>query len=160
MFIKQWKAKKQNTIKFSLCFFVSLSLGGKNMPFKPIPEEVDNIGEGIVDSAFAVHKALGPGLLEQVYEICFCHELKKHGFSFKRQVPVPVTYDGIEMSAALRLDILVNNLVICEIKTVEHLQPVHTAQLLTYLKLADLRLGYLINFNVPLIKKGIHRIIR
>ena len=130
------------------------------MSFKPIPEEIDKIGKEIVDSAFAVHKVLGPGLLEQVYEICFCHELKKHNLSFKRQVPVPVNYDGIEMTTALRLDILVDDLVIVELKTVERLQPVHTAQILSYLKLTDLRLGYLINFNVPLIKKGIHRIVR
>ena len=129
------------------------------MSFKPIPEEVDKIAEEIVDSIFIVHKELGPGLLEQVYEVCFCHELKKHSLSFKRQVPVPVNYDGIKFSEAFRLDVLVNDLVICELKTVKHLQPVHTAQVLTYLKLTDLRLGFLINFNVHLIKKGIHRIV-
>jgi GxxExxY protein len=130
------------------------------MSFKPIPEEVDKIAKEIVDSAYIVHKELGPGLLEQVYEICFCHELKKHGLSFKRQVPVPINYDGIKFSEALRLDVLVNELVICELKTVERLLPFHTAQVLTYLKLTNLRLGLLINFNVPLIKKGIHRIVR
>jgi len=130
------------------------------MSFMPIPEELNTIAEEIVDSAFTVHKELGPGLLEQVYEVCFCHELKKRGLPFKRQVQVPVNYDGIKFIEAFRLDVMVNELIICELKTIEQLQPVHTAQLLTYLKLTDLRLGFLINFNVHLIKKGIHRIIR
>ena len=130
------------------------------MPFKPIPDELEVIAKEIVDSAFAVHHELGPGLLEQVYEICLCHELDKRGLLFKRQVPVSINYDGIKFAEAFRIDILVQDLIICEIKTVKQLLPVHTAQILTYLKFTDLRLGFLINFNVNIIKKGIQRVVR
>jgi len=102
---------------------------------------------------------LGPGLLEGVYEVCFCHELAKRSLKYSRQVPVPITYDGIRLDEGLRLDVLVEDLVICELKAVEAMNPVFTAQLLTQLKLTNKRLGFLINFNVPLIKRGIHRII-
>lgn len=102
---------------------------------------------------------LVPSLLEQVYEICFCHELNKRDMSFRRQVPVSVNYDGIQISGGVRLDILVEDLIICELKTVERLLPVQKAQILTYLRLSNKRLGFLINFNVPIIMKGIQRII-
>jgi len=128
------------------------------MSFTPITDEEDRIGKLIVDSAFAVHKNLGPGLLENVYEICFCHELQKRGISFQRQAVVPIIYDDIRFDEGLRIDVLVEDLVVCELKAVEGMNPLHTAQLLTYLKLSKKRLGYLINFNVPLIRNGIKRV--
>ena len=120
---------------------------------------VDAIAAEVVDAAFQVHSRLGPGLLESVYEVCLAHELTKRQLQVERQVALPVFYDNIKIDAGLRLDLLVNNLVIIEIKAVETLLDVHKAQVLTYLKLASLHLGFLINFNVPLIKHGVKRII-
>ncbi len=127
--------------------------------FEPIPEELEVIGKKIVDSAYTVHKTLGPGLLEKVYEVCFCHELNKRGLSYERQVTVKIIYDGIEFKEGLRLDVLVENSIICELKAVELVNPVWEAQILSHLKLTESRLGYLINFNVPLIKNGIRRFV-
>ncbi len=125
----------------------------------PLSKEEERLGQEIVDAAFAVHQALGPGLLERIYEVCFCHELAKRGISFQRQVPVPIVYDGIRFEEGLRLDVLVEDLVICELKAVETFNPVYIAQLLTQLKLTGKRLGFLINFNVPVIKEGIKRVV-
>ncbi|RLE31296.1 GxxExxY protein [Candidatus Acetothermia bacterium] len=125
----------------------------------PLSKEEERLGQEIVDAAFAVHQALGPGLLERIYEVCFCHELAKRGISFQRQVPVPIVYDGIRFEEGLRLDVLVEDLVICELEAVETFNPVYIAQLLTQLKLTGKRLGFLINFNVPVIKEGIKRIV-
>jgi GxxExxY protein len=125
---------------------------------KPIPPETNEIARQIVDAAFAVHTALGPGLLESVYEVCLAHELRKRGLTVRQQVVLPVHYDGVRLDAGLRLDLLVNDTVIVEIKAVENLLPVHKAQALTYLKLTGCRLALLINFNVPVIKEGIHRL--
>jgi GxxExxY protein len=125
----------------------------------PLPPGTDNIAKQIVDSAFTVHKALGPGLLENIYEVCFCHELKKRGLTIQRQVSVPITYDGITFDEGYRLDVLVEEKVICEIKTVENLNATHQAQLLSQMKLTGKRLGFLINFNVAVIKYGIKRMI-
>jgi GxxExxY protein len=119
----------------------------------------EELAEGIVSSAYAVHKVLGPGLLESIYEACFCHELSKRGIPHRRQVIVPLVYDGVAFSEGLRLDILVDDLVICELKSVESSSPVFLAQILSQLKLAGKRLGFLINFNVPMIKQGIRRVI-
>jgi GxxExxY protein len=127
--------------------------------FKKTTEREEWIAEKIVDAAYKVHKALGPGLLEKVYEVCFCHELEKSGLSCQKQVEVPIKYDGIELDEGLRLDVLVENLVICELKAVDEMNPVYTAQVLSYLKLTGMRLGFLINFKVPVIKNGIKRII-
>ena len=113
----------------------------------------------VVDSAFKVHSALGPGLLESVYEICLAHELRKRGVKFQTQVILPIIYDDVRLDAALRLDFIVERQLIVEIKSVETILPVFEAQLLTYLKLTGIRLGLLINFNVPRIKEGIKRII-
>lgn len=110
-------------------------------------------------AAYAVHKKLGPGLLEKVYEVCFCHELSKRGLKYQRQVDIPIIYDGMVFDEGLRLNILVENLIICELKSVEEMNPVWEAQILSHLKLAGKRLGFLINFNVPVIKDGIKRII-
>jgi len=123
----------------------------------PIPKEPDAIGKLIVDAAYTVHKNLGPGLLEKVYEICFCHELLKRGLTYKRQIDVPVVYDNLVFDEGLRLDVLVENEVICELKAIETVNPVWEAQVLSHLKLTSKRLGYLINFNVVNIGKGIKR---
>lgn len=120
---------------------------------------VDALARQVVDAALRVHKPLGPGLLESVYETCLHHELTKRGIACRRQVPVPVIYDGIRLEANLRLDLLVGDAVVVEVKAAESHSPVFEAQLLTYLKLTGCRLGLLVNFNVPLIKNGIRRMI-
>jgi GxxExxY protein len=127
--------------------------------FKEVSKEEDRIGREIVDAAFQVHKELGPGLLEKVYEVCFCHVLSQKGFEIKRQVDIPIVFEGLIFEEGLRLDVMVNNLVICELKALENVNPVWEAQLLSHLKLTNKRLGYLINFNVPLIKNGIKRMV-
>jgi GxxExxY protein len=127
--------------------------------YKKATDNEESIAEKIVDAAYKVHKALGPGLLEKVYEFCFCHELTKSGLSYQKQVDIPIKYDDIEINEGLRLDILVENSVICELKAVDEMNPVYMAQILSYLRLTGKRLGFLINFNVPLIKNGIKRVI-
>jgi GxxExxY protein len=129
------------------------------MSHAPISEREDKIAKVIVNCAYTVHKALGPGLLESIYEVCFCHELTKQGLSIRRQVTLPIIYDGIKFDEGLRLDVLVEELIICELKAVEEMNPVFIAQLISYLKLAEKRIGFLINFNVPLIKNGIKRVV-
>jgi GxxExxY protein len=129
------------------------------MSFKPLPDSEELIANKTVDAAFKVHQHLGPGLLEKVYEACFCHELSKHGLKYLRQVDVPVIYDGILFDEGLRLDVLVEDLIICELKAVDKMNPVWEAQLLSHLRLTGRRLGFLINFNVPLFKDGVKRII-
>jgi GxxExxY protein len=125
-----------------------------------LTEQEEAIAKDIVASALAVHRALGPGLLESVYQTCFEHELRKVGHAVQHEVKVPIIYDGLTFPEGLRLDTLVDGLVICELKVAEIMHPVYTAQLLSYLKLTGKRLGFLINFNVPLIKDGIHRLVR
>ena len=115
------------------------------------------IGKAIVTAAFKIHTSLGPGLLEKIYEVCLAHELRMAGHDVQRQLDIPIVYDGIEFAEGLRLDILVDGLVIVELKAVEQMNPVWTAQVISHLKLTGLKLGYLINFNVPLIKDGIRR---
>lgn len=126
---------------------------------EPILIQTEGVATAVVDAAFSVHSNLGPGLLESVYETCLVYELKKRSLKAVRQVPVPVLYDGCQLDAGLRLDVLVEDRVVVELKAVESVLPVHAAQLLTYLKLSGHRLGLLINFNVPLIKDGIKRIV-
>jgi GxxExxY protein len=128
------------------------------MEYLPLTNEEERIGTAIVDSAFKIHTALGPGLLEKIYEACLAHELKKRGFDVQRQVTLPIQYDGLEFDEGLRLDLLVNDLVVIELKAVESVNELWKAQLISHLKLLELDLGYLINFNVPLIKNGIQRI--
>lgn len=125
----------------------------------PLPDEFNVVSGAVVDAAFAVHKTLGPGLLESVYETCLAHECSKKGLAVQRQVVVPIVYDGHRFDDGLRLDLLVDGKVVIELKAVDVLQAVHRAQVLTYLKLAHKRLGLLINFNVPRIKDGIQRIV-
>ncbi len=127
--------------------------------YDPLPEKVERLATAVVDSAFQVHDALGPGLLESVCEACLCHELACRKVPFQRQVPVPVVYRGVHLDAGVRLDLLVDNELVVELKAVDDLHPVSRAQVMTYLKLVDVRLGLLINFNVELIKDGIHRVI-
>ena len=129
------------------------------MSFKQLSDYEEEIAKKIVDSAYKIHKELGPGLLEKVYEKCFCHELSKRKIEFKRQIPVPLVYDGIEFDEGLRLDVPVEDKIICELKALDQMKPVWEAQILSYLKLTNKRLGFLINFNVPLIKKGIKRYV-
>ena len=129
------------------------------MGFAPLSEREEGIARYVVDAAYTVHKELGPGLLEKVYEVCLCHELSKRGLQCQRQVAIPIKYDGIVFDEGLRLDVLVEDLVICELKAVDEMNPVWEAQILSHLKLTGKRLGFLINFNVPLISKGIKRII-
>lgn len=119
----------------------------------------EEIATEIVDAAYAVHRILGPGLLESVYEQCLAFELSDRGLSYERQLVLPVKYKEHQIDSGLRLDFLVEGRIVLEIKAVETLLKVHTHQLLTYLKLGDYKLGFLINFNVPLFKEGIHRLV-
>ncbi|MDO8629790.1 MAG: GxxExxY protein, partial [Phycisphaerales bacterium] len=123
-----------------------------------IDEVTDAIAKQIADAAYAVHSTLGPGLLENVYESCLEYELKERGLRVERQVALPVTYKKLRLDAGMRLDLVVADRIVVELKAVESLTAVHTAQILTYLKLTGLRLGFLINFNVALIKDGIKRV--
>ncbi len=131
----------------------------ENYNFQPIPPEVEKTGKAILDAAFKVHSALGPGLLEVVYETALIYELRKQNHSVKNQVLIPIEYDGQPLNGGLRCDLVVENSVIVELKAVEKMNSLYEAQLLTYLKLTGIRLGYLINFNVPHLKSGIKRII-
>ncbi len=121
--------------------------------------ERDSVTDCIIGLAIDVHKALGPGLLESAYEECLCHELAIHNVPFRRQVPLPVEYKGIRLACAYRMDVVVADRVILELKTVESLMQQHQAQLLTYLRLSGLPVGLLINFNVPLLREGIVRMV-
>jgi GxxExxY protein len=121
--------------------------------------EEDHISNRVICAAIEVHKTLGPGLLESVYEACLCHELECQGLSFQRQVHLPVKYKNIELDCGYRLDLVINDKVIVELKSVAKIEPIHEAQLLTYLKLTNHKLGLLLNFNVPLLRDGIKRLV-
>lgn len=116
--------------------------------------------ERVIGAAVAVHRELGPGLLESVYQTCLCHELALRGVPFRPQVPLPIRYRGIHLDGGLRLDLIVNEEVIVELKSVDRMIPLYTAQVITYLRLSGFRVGLLINFNAPLLKDGITRLIR
>ena len=131
----------------------------KTTRYAQIPAETERMTNLVTTAALAVHRSLGPGLLESIYEKCLCHELRKSGALVESQIQVPVFYDGISMNAEYRADIIVGGCVLVEVKAVEALLPVHGAQLLTYLKLTKLRAGLLVNFNVPLIRDGIKRMV-
>ncbi|TWT37822.1 hypothetical protein KOR34_27860 [Posidoniimonas corsicana] len=124
----------------------------------PIPAETELVAKQVVDAVFRVHSTLGPGLLESVYETCLCHELSKRSVSFRQQAILPIEYDSVTIDSGLRLDLEVEECLIVELKAVEVIAPIHSAQLLTYLKLAGKRLGLLVNFNSVLIKDGIKRV--
>lgn len=127
--------------------------------YQKLSEREEFIASQIVDIAIRVHKQLGPGLLESVYEKIYCYELSKRQLLFQRQREVPIFYEGISIDDGLRLDLLIEDLVIVELKAQENFHPVWEAQLLSYLKLSGKRLGFLINFHVPLMKDGIKRMI-
>jgi len=128
--------------------------------YDSIPEEAELLATKVLDAAFQVHRQLGPGLLESVYEHCLCHELRKKQVLFDSQLALPIHYDGEKIEGGLRLDLLVGNMVVVELKAVDMLLPIHEAQLFTYLKLTNNRLGFLINFNVTLLKNGIKRVVK
>jgi GxxExxY protein len=127
--------------------------------FASIPAEVERVGKAVLDAAYRVHTTLGPGLLESVYEACHAYEIRESGLLVETQVAVPVIYKNIRLEDGLRLDLLVEKCVIVEIKAVETMNPVYEAQLLTYLRLTGVRLGFLINFTVPHLKDGIKRMV-
>ncbi|SRR5258706_2357768 len=129
------------------------------MSFRKLTDLEEELGRAVVNAAYKVHKELGPGLLEKIYEVCLTHELRKAGYSVARQIAIPIVYDGVTFDEGLRLDILLENKLIVEVKAVDQVNPVWQAQILSHLKMMKLRLGYLINFNVPIIKPGIKRII-
>lgn len=120
-------------------------------------DEYESIGKTILDCAFEVHKELGPGLLESIYEECLCEEIRKKGLKVENQVYLPLVYKGRSLNKNFRIDVLVENVIIIEIKSAIDLYSVDEAQLVSYMKLADKHLGYLINFNVPLLREGIKR---
>ena len=124
-----------------------------------LPEHLEELATALVDAAFKVHQSLGPGLLESVYESCLCIELTKRGISYERQASMPLVYEGVNVEGGFRLDLLVEKSVVLEIKAVEKLLPIHQSQLLTYLKLTNLRLGLLVNFNVQMFKQGVRRVV-
>lgn len=119
----------------------------------------EQLTEAIIGAAIEVHRELGPGLLESAYEECLCHELALRGLSFKRQVELPVVYKGIRLDCGYRIDLIVEDRVVVELKTVEKLLPVHEAQLLTYLRLSGKRVGLLINFYSPVLRNSIKRMV-
>ncbi len=128
-------------------------------PFAPIPIRTEDVAKIILDAAFKVHTALGPGLLESVYEVCLKHELRLNKIKVDTQLTLPVVYEDITVDSGLRLDMKVEDCVIVEIKAVENMIPLYKAQLFTYLKLTRLRLGLLINFNVAHLRNGIIRVV-
>jgi GxxExxY protein len=133
------------------------------MPDKSKPEsaegaEINRLTDRIIAASIEIHRHLGPGLLESAYEECLCYELSRERIRFARQVPVPIRYKGLSLDCSYRLDLLVEDSVIVEIKAIDELLPIHSAQLLTYLKAANKRIGLLINFNVPVLKKGLKRL--
>lgn len=127
--------------------------------FAPIPPDVERVGKSVLDAAFKVHTVLGPGLLESVYKIALKHVLEKNGLLAEKEVSVPIMFEGERLDSALKIDLLVEKCVIVELKSVEKMNPVYEAQLLTYLRLTGNRLGYLVNFNVPHLKDGIKRMV-
>ena len=127
--------------------------------FQPIAPEVEIVGKTVLDGAFKVHTTLGPGLLESVYETTMAYEIRKSGLNVATQVLLPIIYDGQKLESGLKLDMLVEKCVIVELKAVETMNPVHEAQIMTYLRLSAVRLGFLINFNVKHLKDGIKRFV-
>lgn len=125
-----------------------------------LPPGIEAVGREVVGSAIKVHRALGPGLLESAYEHCLAHELSGRGLTVRRQVGLPIEYEGLRLDAGYRLDLVVADAVIVEVKAAEAISRLYEAQLLTYLKLSGLRLGYLLNFNAVQLKQGLRRFVR
>jgi GxxExxY protein len=120
---------------------------------------VNEIAEKVIGAAIEVHRHLGPGLLESAYDECLCYELSRQGVRFERQVHLPIDYKGLHLDCAYRLDLVVENVLIVELKAIEALLPIHKAQVLTYLRASQKHVGLLINFNVPMLKAGIKRVV-
>jgi GxxExxY protein len=127
--------------------------------YKPLTEGERWLASQVVDIAICIHKALGPGLLESIYDKCFCYELTKRKIKFQRQKVIQLMYDDLIIDEGLPIDILIDDLIIVELKAQEYYHPVWRAQVLSYLKLSNKRLGYILNFNVPVMKDGISRLI-
>ena len=123
----------------------------------PHLDHVNRLSHEIIGAAIEVHRSLGPGLLESSYHECLCHELFVRGLAFEKEYPLPLEYKGIRLECGYRIDIVVSELVVVEVKSVEALAPIHDAQLLTYLRIGGYKLGLLLNFNVVVLKDGIHR---
>ncbi len=121
--------------------------------------EINAITSAIINAAIEVHKALGPGLLKSAYESCLLYELREQGFQVEVQKSLPLIYKGVSLDCGYRIDLLVNNMVLVELKSVDVLAPIHQAQVLSYLKLSGIKVGLLINFNVKLLKNGLHRLV-
>jgi GxxExxY protein len=121
--------------------------------------QLEDLTSEIIAAAIEVHRVLGPGLLESAYEACLCRELASRGLSFRLQVPLPVQYKGVQLDCGYRIDVVVEELVVLELKCVSELTDLHKARLLTYLKLSGKKVGLILNFNVPLMKQGIHRMV-
>jgi GxxExxY protein len=122
-----------------------------------IPAETEVVGKSLYEAALAVHRTLGPGLLESAYEACLAHELERRGHKVARQLVLPVVYGDIKLDAGYRIDLLIDDVVVVEVKATDSLAAIHEAQILTYLRLSGRRLGFLINFNVALLKNGVRR---
>jgi len=120
---------------------------------------IEKIAKEVIDCGFTVHKEIGPGLLESAYQSCLSYEINKRGLTLEIEKPLPLIYKEINLACGYRIDIVVENCVLLEIKSLESFAPVHTAQILTYLKLSNIQLGFLFNFNVPLFKNGIKRVV-
>ena len=127
--------------------------------FQPVPVEVERVGKVVLDAAYAVHTELGPGLLESLYQVAMKHVIESSGLPVETELKLPILFRGVKLESGLRLDLLVDKCVIAELKSVEKMNPVYKAQLLTYLRLSEVRLGYLINFYVPRLKNGIKRMV-
>ena len=124
-----------------------------------IPADIEAVARSAVDAGMKVHATLGPGLLESTYEYCLAYELQERGIEIRRQVALPIVYEGVKLDAGYRIDLLLAGAIVIEVKSVEALAPIHQAQLLTYLKLSGCRLGFLMNFNVPPFKQGLKRMV-
>jgi GxxExxY protein len=139
---------------------VEIAEGGETLSPSRGSVPVENaLTEKIIGAAIEVHRHLGPGLLESVYEECLCYELRQLGIQFERQVYLPITYKGLKLESAYKMDLVVENAIVVEIKATEGTAPIHHSQLLTYLKSANKRIGLLINFNVPILKNGLKRVV-
>lgn len=140
-------------------FFVKRAEKQKVNPYGIVSMEINKLSKRIIGAAIEVHRTLGPGLLESAYEQCLCHELNLQKISFERQKELPVTYKGMKLDCGYRLDIMVENAIILELKSCEKIEPIHKAQLLTYLKLTGISLGLILNFNRATMREGIARIV-
>jgi GxxExxY protein len=140
-------------------FLTAKTLSSQSFEDELRMKSLESIASDVVDSAFKVHSKLGPGLLESAYEACLEYELVRRGYFVERQKAQAIEYDGVVIDVGYRIDLLVENAVLIELKAVEQLAPIHHAQILTYLKLSQKNIGFLINFNVPLIKNGIRRVV-